>query len=132
MTGIGRSIRAKKLTPRFMGPYEILERVGPVVYMIALPPQLANVHNVFHVSQLKKYHPDPSHIIEPEEIEIWENMTHNVEPERIVDARDKQLRNKTMRLVKVVWRGMTPGDATWETEENMKHEHPYLFVSVCV
>ncbi|XP_028801661.1 uncharacterized protein LOC114756883 [Neltuma alba] len=127
MIGIGRSIKAKKLTPRFMGPYEILERVGLVAYQITLPPLLANVHNVFHASQLKKYHTDPSHIIELEEIEIRENMTYNVEPERIIDARDKQLRNKTIRIVKVVWRGMTSGDATWETEEKMKQEYPHLF-----
>ncbi|XP_028781487.1 uncharacterized protein LOC114737698 [Neltuma alba] len=120
MTGTGRSIRAKKLTPRFMGPYEILEKVGLVAYRVALPPLLANVHNVFHVSKLKKYHPDPSHIIELEEIELRENMTYKAKPERIIDVRDKQLRNKTIRLVKVIWRGMPPGDATWETEEKMK------------
>ena len=127
MTGIGRAIRAKKLSPRFMGPYEILERIGPVAYRIALPPQLANLHDVFHVSQLKKYQPDPSHIIEMDEVELRDNMTYKVEPERIVDERDKQLRNKTIKLVKVVWKGMAPGDATWETEESMRQSYPYLF-----
>ncbi|KAK4260173.1 hypothetical protein QN277_003323 [Acacia crassicarpa] len=127
MTGIGRAIRAKKLSPRFMGPYEILEKIGPVAYRIALPPQLANLHNVFHVSQLKKYQPDPSHIIEVEEVELKDNMTYKAEPERIVDARDKRLRNKTIRLVKVEWKGMVPGDATWETEESMRQTYPHLF-----
>ncbi|XP_028758654.1 uncharacterized protein LOC114717611 [Neltuma alba] len=70
VTGVGRSIKAKKLTPRFMGPYEILERIGPVTYQIALQPHLSYLHDVFHVSQLKKYHPDPSHVIEPEEVEL--------------------------------------------------------------
>ncbi|XP_028798676.1 uncharacterized protein LOC114754096 [Neltuma alba] len=101
LTGIGRSIKAKKLTPRFIGPYEILERIGPVAYRVALPPHLSNIHDVFHVSQLKKYHPDPSHIIEPEEVELRENLTYKAEPERILDVKDKQLRNKTIRLVKV-------------------------------
>ena len=127
MTGVGRSIRAKKLTPRFMGPYEILDKVGLVAYRIALPPQLANIHNVFHVSQLKKYQPDPSHVIEPEEIELRDNISYKVEPEKIVDVMDKQLRNKTIKLVKVIWRGMTHGEATWETEEKMRQEYPRLF-----
>ncbi|XP_028765326.1 uncharacterized protein LOC114723301, partial [Neltuma alba] len=126
MTGIGRSIKAKKLSPRFMGPYEILARVGEVAYQIALPPQLDRVHNVFHVSQLKKYQPDPSHIIEPEEVELRENLTYRTEPERIADVKEKQLRNKTIRLVKVIWKGMAPGDATWETEEKMR-QSPHLF-----
>ncbi|XP_028756602.1 uncharacterized protein LOC114715862 [Neltuma alba] len=127
MTGIGRSIRARKLTPRFIGPYEILERVGPMAYRIALPSQLANIHNVFHVSQLKKYHPDPSHVIEPEEVELQENLTFKAEPKRILDAKDKQLRNKTIRLLKVFWKGMSPEDATWETEERMRRDFPNLF-----
>ncbi|XP_028804909.1 uncharacterized protein LOC114759840 [Neltuma alba] len=75
VTGIGRSIKAKKLTPRYLEPYEILERIGLVAYRITLPLHLFNVHNVFHVSQLKKYHLDPSHVIEPEEIELQENLT---------------------------------------------------------
>ncbi|XP_028805891.1 uncharacterized protein LOC114760773 [Neltuma alba] len=127
VTGVGRSIKAKKLTPRFMGPYEILERIGPVAYRIALPPHLSSLHDVFHVSQLKKYHPDPSHVIEPEEVELRDNLTYPAEPERILDVKDKQLRNKTIRLVKVFWKGMSPGDATWETEERMRYEYPYLF-----
>jgi len=128
MTGIGRSIKAKKLTPRFIGPYEILERIGPVAYRIAIPPHLSNVHNVFHVSQLKKYHPDPSHVIEPKEIELKENLTYMAEPEKILDVKDKQLRNRTFRLLKIFWKGMSPGDVTWETEERMQRDFPNLFV----
>ena len=96
-----RSIKAKKLTPRFMGPYDIIERIGTTAYRIALPPQLSKVHDVFHVSQLKKYHPDPSHVIEPEDVELQENLTYRAEPEKILDVKDKQLRNKTVRLIKV-------------------------------
>ena len=128
MTGVGRSIRAKKLSPRYMGPFDVIEKVGEVSYRIALPPQLSRLHDVFHVSQLKKYHPDPSHVVEPEEVELEDNMTYRVEPERILDVKDKQLRNKTIRLVKVFWRGMTPGDATWEAEEQMREKYPQLFL----
>ena len=127
MTGVGRSIRAKKLSPRFMGPFDIIEKVGPVAYRIALPPQLSNLHDVFHVSQLKKYNTDPSHVIEPEEVELSENLTYRAVPERILDVKDKQLRNKTIRLVKVLWRGTTTEEATWETEERMREDFPHLF-----
>ncbi|KAK4258952.1 hypothetical protein QN277_005343 [Acacia crassicarpa] len=127
MTSVGRSIKDKKLSPRFIGPYEILARVGAVAYQIALPPQLKGVHDVFHVSQLKKYQPGPSYIIEPEKVELRENLTYQTEPEGIADVRDKQLRNKTIRLVKVIWKGIAPGDATWETEEKMRQFYPHLF-----
>ncbi|XP_054822751.1 uncharacterized protein LOC129321020 [Prosopis cineraria] len=112
MTGIGRSIRAKKLTPKYISAFEILERIGPLVYRIALPPHLSGVHDIFHVSQLKKYQPNPSHIIEPKEVELWENLTYQTESERMANMKDKLLRNKTIHLVKVIWKGMTPGDAT--------------------
>ncbi|KAE9588651.1 putative nucleotidyltransferase, Ribonuclease H [Lupinus albus] len=65
-TGIGMILKTRKLTPRFIGPYPILKRIGPVAYQIALPPLLSNLHNVFHVSQLRKYIGDPSHVIEPD------------------------------------------------------------------
>ncbi|XP_054793980.1 uncharacterized protein LOC129299530, partial [Prosopis cineraria] len=101
--------------------------VGDHVFLKVSPMTgIGGVHDVFHVSQLKKYQPDPSHIIEPEEVELKENMTYRVEPKRIVDVREKQLRNKTIRL-KVFWKGMAPGNATWETEEKMKHSYPHLF-----
>ena len=68
-TGIGRVLKTRKLTPRFIGPYLVLKRVGPVAYQIALPPMFSNLHNVFHVSQLRKYVSDPSHILESDSIQ---------------------------------------------------------------
>ncbi|XP_073039355.1 uncharacterized protein [Primulina eburnea] len=64
-----------KLSPRFIGPYEILERVGDLAYRLALPPALSGVHDVFHVSMLRKYHPDPSHVLPPDEIELDQNLS---------------------------------------------------------
>ncbi|XP_054808635.1 uncharacterized protein LOC129310742 [Prosopis cineraria] len=89
--GIERSIKVKKLSPRFMNPFEIFRKVRPVAYQIALPPQLFRIHDIFQVSQLKKYQPDLSHMIKPKEVELQENMTYRVEPEQIVDVKDKQL-----------------------------------------
>ena len=66
--GVGRAIKSKKLTPKFIGPYQILRHVGPLAYKIALPPHLSNLHDVFLVSQLRKYVADPSHVIEPDEV----------------------------------------------------------------
>ena len=63
-TGVGRALKSRKLTPRFIGPFEILQRVGLVAYQVALSPSLSNLHSVFHVSQLRKYVHDPSHVVE--------------------------------------------------------------------
>ena len=64
VTGIGRVLKSQKLTPKFLGPYQILRKIGPVAYEIALPPNLSNLHPVFHVSQLRQYNPNPSHVVE--------------------------------------------------------------------
>ncbi|KAL0561767.1 hypothetical protein IC582_002208 [Cucumis melo] len=73
MRGVLRFERRGKLSPRFVGPFEILERIGPVAYRLALPPSLSTVHDVFHVSMLRKYVPDPSHVVDYEPLEIDEN-----------------------------------------------------------
>jgi len=75
ITGIDRAIKSKKLTPQFSGRYQILRKVGPVAYKIALPPILSNLYNIFHVSQMKKYISDPSHIIMPDTVQLKDNLT---------------------------------------------------------
>jgi hypothetical protein len=76
MKGVARFGKKGKLSPRYIGPFEILERVGPVAYRLALPPSLDGIHDVFHVSMLMKYIPDPSHIIKYEPLQIQENLTY--------------------------------------------------------
>ncbi|WJX17476.1 hypothetical protein P8452_07389 [Trifolium repens] len=125
-TGIGRAIKTRKLTPRFIGPFQILKRVGPVAYHIALPPHLSNLHDVFHVSQLRKYYPDPSHIIESETIELRDNLEFEALPIKIIDHKTKELRGKQIPLVRIVWDEVT-GDSTWEREEDMRQQYPHLF-----
>jgi hypothetical protein len=110
-TGVGRAIKSRKLTPKFIGPYQIISRVGSVAYQIALPPLLSNLHDVFHVSQLRKYITDPSHIIEPDTLELHDNLSFKVSPAKITDKKIKQLKNKKIPLVKVIWNQAT-GDAT--------------------
>ncbi|GAV80366.1 Chromo domain-containing protein [Cephalotus follicularis] len=118
-----------KLTPRFIGPFEILERVGPVAYRLALPPSLADVHNVFHVSMLRKYHPDPSHVLQWEPLELRTDLSFEEIPIRILDRRIKQLRSKTIPLVKVLWQYHGVEEATWEREDDMQAKYPQLFSS---
>ena len=77
------------MSPRYIGPYEIIEKLNPVAYRLNLPTELEQVHNVFHVPQLRKYVPDPNHIINPESIEIAENVACKEDPIQILDRRVK-------------------------------------------
>ncbi|KAL5550096.1 hypothetical protein UlMin_000272 [Ulmus minor] len=103
MKGVMRFGRKGKLSPRFIGPFEILKRVGNVAYQLALPPSLSAVHNIFHVSMLKKYVSDPSHVLQEAPVEIDEKLSYEERPVRILDRKAKELRNKTIALVKVLW-----------------------------
>ncbi|KAI5436027.1 hypothetical protein KIW84_022457 [Lathyrus oleraceus] len=120
-------LKSKKLTPRFIGPYQILERIGEVAYRIALPPSLANLHEVFHVSQLRRYIPDPSHVVQVDDVQVRDNLTVKTSPMRIEDRELKQLRGKEIALVKVAWGGPAGGNVTWELESHMKESYPELF-----
>ena len=75
-TGVGRALKSRKLTPRFIGPFDIIQRVGPIAYQVALPPSLSNLHSVFHVSQLRKYLHDPLHVIELDDVQVRVNLTY--------------------------------------------------------
>ncbi|XP_040956750.1 uncharacterized protein [Gossypium hirsutum] len=119
--------RKGKLSPRFIGPYEIIERIGPVAYRLALPRELENIHNVFHVSMLRRYRSDPSHVIPYTEIELQPDMTYSEEPVKILAREVKELRNKRVPLVKVLWNRHGSEEATWETEELMRFQYPNLF-----
>ena len=93
-----------KLSPRFIGPYEVIEKVGPVAYKLVLPPDLEKIHNLFHVSMLRRYRSDPSHVVSTETIERRPNLTYEEEPVEILTREVKELRNKKIPLVKVLWR----------------------------
>ena len=128
--GVIRFGKKGKLSPRYIGPYEILERIGPLAYRLALPQEMAQIHDVFHVSMLRKYRSDPTHVLKNEEVEIADNLSYVEEPVRIIGHKTKQLRNREIPLVKVLWRNHSQEEATCETEENMKREYPYLFTGI--
>ncbi|XP_071924733.1 uncharacterized protein [Coffea arabica] len=104
--------RGKKLQPRFVGPYKIIQRMEQVAYKLKLPPNLSRIHNMFHVSMLKKYHPDPSHVLQPESIEIDETLIYKEKPVKFLDRKAKELRNKQIPLVKVLWKNHGLEEAT--------------------
>ncbi|CAN6683744.1 unnamed protein product [Malus baccata var. baccata] len=125
--GVVRFGKRGKLSPRYVGPYQIIERIGAVAYRLELPPELSQIHNVFHVSMLRKYVSDPSHIIQIEPLEVNPDVSYVEEPVAIIDRQDKVLRNKVIHLVKVLWRNHAIEEATWETEESMQNQYPFLF-----
>ncbi|KAL0539660.1 hypothetical protein IC582_023876 [Cucumis melo] len=127
MKGVLRFERRGKLSPRFVGPFEILERIGPVAYRLALPPSLSTVHDVFHVSMLRKYVSDPSHVVDYEPLEIDENLSYVEQPVEVLAREVKTLRNKQIPLVKVLWRNHRVEEATWEREDDMRSRYPELF-----
>ena len=116
-----------KLSPRFIGPYEVTEKVGPVAYRLALPPDLEKIHNVFHVSMLRSYRSDPTHVVSSETIELRPDLTYEEEPVEILAREVKELRSKKILLVKVMWRNHKTEEATWESEETMQQQYPQLF-----
>ena len=93
-----------KLSPRFIGPYEVIEKVGPMAYRLILPSDSEKIRNVFHVSMLRRYRSDPSHVVSSETIELRPDLTYEEEPIEILAWEVKELRNKKILLVKVLWR----------------------------
>ena len=125
--GVVRFDKRGKLSPRFIGPFEILERVGTVAYQLALPPSMLGVHEVFHVSMLQKYTPDPAHVVDWGQIEVDTDGTFEEGPVCIVDSLDQVLRRKTVRLVKVLWMHYGVEESTREHEDTMRATYPFLF-----
>ncbi|GMI98343.1 hypothetical protein HRI_003503600 [Hibiscus trionum] len=119
--------RKGKLSPRYIGPYEVIERVGLVAYKLRLTQELEKIYNVFHVSMLRRYRSDPSHVIPVEEVELNPYLTYDEEPIEILDLDSKVLRGKTIELVKVLWRHRGVEEATCERKKDMNKQFPYLF-----
>ena len=116
-----------KLRPRFIELYEVIEKVGPVAYRLALPPELEKIHNVFHVSMLRRYRSNPTHVVSSKMIELIPNLTYEEEPVEILAQEVKELWKKGIPLVKLLWRNHKTEEATWGREEVMWQQYPQLF-----
>ncbi|XP_041017906.1 uncharacterized protein LOC121260122 [Juglans microcarpa x Juglans regia] len=124
MKRVMRFGKKSKLSPRYIGPFEILHRIEPVAYRVALPPALVGVHNIFHISMLRKYIPNSTHIFDYEPLQIQEDMTYAEEPVRTLEKKEQVLRTQTIPLVKVLWNNHATNEASWELEEQIPDKYP--------
>ncbi|XP_070017613.1 uncharacterized protein [Nicotiana sylvestris] len=117
MKGTIRFGRKGKLSPRFISPFDILRRVGEVTYELALPPRFVGLHPVFHVSMLRRYHGDSSHVLDLSSVQLDKDLSYIEEPVAILDRQVRKLRSKNIASVRVQWRGQQVEEVTWETEQ---------------
>ncbi|TYJ98798.1 retrotransposon protein, putative, Ty3-gypsy subclass, expressed [Cucumis melo var. makuwa] len=125
--GVIRFGRKGKLSPRYIGSYQIIERVGPIAYRLELPIELAQIHDVFHVSMLRKYIPYPSHVLQEQPVELKEDLSYVEEPVQILDRKEQVLRNKTIPLLKVFVETSRGGGGNLGTGRLVEEEIPNTF-----
>ena len=118
-----------KLAPRYIGPFRILARRGEVAYQLELPPNLSQVHDVFHVSQLRRCFKDPIRAVDHEVLELQEDLSYQEYPIRILDEAERRTRQKSTKFLKVQWSNHSEDEATWEREDRLREEYPSLFQS---
>jgi hypothetical protein len=116
-----------KLAPRYIGPFKILEQRGEVAYQLELPPHLTDVHDVFHVSQLRKCLRVLKEQLHLKELTIGKDLTYQEYPVKILDTSEKVTRNNHYKMCKVQWSNHTKDEATWEKEDQLKAKFPYIF-----
>jgi hypothetical protein len=125
--GVKRFQVKGKLAPRFVGPYPIIGRLGPAAYRLKLPESMSDIHNVFHVSQLRKCLKVPESHVEEETIQIQKDLQYREKPVKILDLAIRKTRNSEVRLCKVQWTREGEEEVTWESEDSLRREYPYLF-----
>ncbi|WVZ75677.1 hypothetical protein U9M48_023712 [Paspalum notatum var. saurae] len=124
MKGVHRFGVKGKLAPRYVGPFKITEQCGPVAYRLELPPHLAAVHDVFHVSQLKKCLRVPEEAVDTSQIQIEPDLTYEERPIKILDQKQRATRRRAINFYKVQWSNHSEEEATWEQEEYLQTKYP--------
>ena len=127
MRSVKRFNMKGKWAPRYIGPFKILERRGEVAYQLELPESLSGVHDVFHVSQLKKCLRVPEEQIPLEELAVKEDLTYEEYPIKILQTVKRVTRSRVIKMCKVQWNRYIEDDATWEREEELQKSYPQLF-----
>ncbi|GJR53448.1 putative reverse transcriptase domain-containing protein, partial [Tanacetum coccineum] len=125
--GVVRFGKIGKLPPRFVGPFEIIEKVGPVAYRLDFFEELNGVHDTFHVSNLKKCLVDPTLQVPLDEIRVNAKLNFVEEPVEILEREFKKLKRSRIATIKVRWNSKRGPEFTWEREDQMKLKYPYLF-----
>ena len=127
--GVMRFGKKGKLGPRYIGPFEIIERIGPVAYKLNLPQELSAIHDTFHVLKLKRCLSDETQVLPLEDLQVFEQLHFVEKPLEIMDRKVKQLRHSRIPIVKVHWSSKNGPEYTWEREDFMKNKYPHLFSS---
>jgi hypothetical protein len=113
-----------KLAPRYIGPFPIIEKCGPMAYKLELPPSLAGVYDIFHVSQLKKCLKALVDVVPPEVTPLEADLTYPEHPIKILNQKERVTRHKTIKFFKVQWSNHSEEEATWESEDFLHSRHP--------
>jgi hypothetical protein len=129
MKGVNRFGVKGKLAPQYVGPFLILERYGPVAYRLQLPETLSAVHNVFHVSQLKKCLRVPDRTIDVVDVVLVPDLTYSEDPIRVLDQKDRVTQKRTLKFYRVQWNQHTEDEATWETQDFLGKNFPRFLAS---
>ncbi|XP_062109334.1 uncharacterized protein LOC133819959 [Humulus lupulus] len=117
-----------KLSSHFVGPFPIVKRAGNVAYSLWLPEEMSVIHNVFHASMLRKYIPDPNHVLKKHTILVQDEQSYEEKPMEMLDCTVKKLHSKEISMVKDLWPNHRVEEATWEIEKDIKERYPELFL----
>jgi hypothetical protein len=129
MKGVTRFGVKGKLAPRYIGLFPILERCGLVAYRLQIPETLSAVHNVFHVSQLKKCLWVPDRTIDVTDVTLEPDLTYSEHPIQVLDQKDRITRRRVLKFYKIHWNQHTEDEATWETQDFLEKNFPGFLVS---
>jgi hypothetical protein len=130
MKGVNRFGVRGKLAPRYIGLFQVSERCSKLAYRLRLPEQLSAVHNVFHVSQLKKCLQVPDQVLDFEGVELEPDLSYSEYPIWVLDQKDRVTRSRTIKWYKVQWNQHSEEEAAWESEDYLMENFPEFFASI--